>query len=264
MLFASWEMLITACINEGKNSASILTAPPERPALNGARLSLIGGFSLSCRGERLRLPRGVQSLLAFLALQARPVPRRQVAFTLWPGATEAHAHGSLRASLFRLRAGCPDGMLGDGGELELCQAVNVDVHRALALADHAGDGDDEELESILQGGELLPDWYDDWVLVERERFHELRGHVLEALSEAHLRSGAVARARKAALAAVHADPLRESSRRALIRAQVADGNHADALAHYAKFADLLRQFGLAPSPQLRELVSGLTRDVTPR
>jgi len=229
-------------------------------------LSLIGGFSLSCRGEALRLPGTVQRLVAFLALQERPVPRRRVAFTLWPDATEAHAHGSLRASLFRLRSGCPEGVLGDRDELELGTDVNVDVHRALALADHAGDGhgDGEELESILHRGELLPDWYDDWVLIERERFHELRGHALEALAEAHLRSGAVARARRAALAAVHADPLRESSRRALIRAHLADGNHADALAQYREFAGLLRQFELAPSPQLRELVSGVTRGVTPR
>lgn len=245
---------------KGKRSAETarrVATQPKAPE-NGARLWLIGGFSLSFRGELLRLPGSVQRLVAFLALHERPVPRRRVAFALWPEATEAHAQGSLRASLFRLRSGCPEGMVGDGRELELCTGVDVDVHRALALADHAGDGDGEELESILQGGELLPDWYDDWVLIERERFHELRGHALEALSEAHLRSGALARARRAALAAVHADPLRESSRRALIRAHLADGNHADALAQYREFADLLRQSGLAPSPQLRELVSGLT------
>jgi DNA-binding SARP family transcriptional activator len=229
-------------------------------------LSLIGGFSLSCRGEDLRLPGRVQRLVAFLALQERPVPRRRVAFALWPDATEVHAHGSLRASLFRLRSGCPEGVLRDGDELDLGSDVNVDVHRALVLAAHAGaaDGDGEELEALLHGGELLPDWYDDWVLIERERFHELRGHALESLSEAHLRAGAVARARKAALAAVHADPLRESSRRALIRAHLADGNHADAVSHYREFADLLGQSGLAPSPQLRELVSSLTAEVTPR
>ena len=75
--------------------------------MDGARLALIGGFALSCRGQHLRLPGSVQRLLAFLALQERPVPRQRVAFTLWPEATEAHAHGSLRASLFRLRSGCP-------------------------------------------------------------------------------------------------------------------------------------------------------------
>ena len=57
---------------------------------------------------------------------------------------------------------------------------------------------------------------------------------------------------------MHADPLRESSRRALIRAHLGDGNYADALTQYREFADLLRQSGLAPSPQLRELVGGLT------
>lgn len=222
-------------------------------------MALVGGFSLRLGGVDQRLPGSLQRLVAFLALQERPVPRQRAAFTLWPGASEAHARGSLRVALFRLRSACRESVLDEGRELGLRAGVEVDVRRVLALAGRVGAGidDGEELAALLQGGELLPDWHDDWVLVERERFHELRGQALEALSDRHLRAGAVARAREVALAAVQADPLRESSRRALIRAQLEDGNRADALAHYRQFGELLRQFGLTPSPQLHELVRGL-------
>src|SRR5262249_38309082 len=83
------------------------------------RLALLGGFSLSRGGEELRLPGSAQRLVAFLALQERPVPRRRIAFTLWPDASERHANGSLRAALFRLRSGCRDGILAEGIDLGL-------------------------------------------------------------------------------------------------------------------------------------------------
>ena len=38
-------------------------------------------------------------------------------------------------------------------------------------------------------GELLPSWYDDWVLLERERLRQLRMHAWEALSEKLVRAG---------------------------------------------------------------------------
>jgi DNA-binding SARP family transcriptional activator len=229
----------------------------DRPVAGSLRLALVGGFALSCGGEERRLPGSVQRLLAFLALQERPVPRQRAAFALWPDASEAHAYGSLRAAVFRLKSGCRDRLLRDGRELGLREDVEVDLHRARALAGEACDSGATELEAILRGGELLPDWYDDWVLIERERFHELRSRMLEELSGAYLRSGTAERAIEVALAAVQAEPLRESSRRALIRAQLAIGNRAEALAQYTRFSELLSAFGLTPSPELDSLVRGL-------
>ena len=229
----------------------------DRPVVRSLRLALVGGFALSCSGEERRLPGSVQRLVAFLALQERPVPRQRAAFALWPDASETHAYGSLRAAVCRLRSGCRDRMLRDGRELGLREEVEVDVRRARALAGQACDSGATELEAILRGGELLPDWYDDWVLIERERFHELRSQLLEELSNAHLRSGAVERAIEIALAAVQAEPLRESSRRALIRAQLTIGNRADALAQYTRFSELLSALALTPSPELNQLVHDL-------
>ena len=223
---------------------------------------LLDRFSLDVGGSAQRVAGSAQRLLAFVALHEGPVSRQRAAFTLWPTANEAHAFGSLRAALFRLRAGRLDQLLETAADLELCSSVVVDVRRARRLAAMLGEpvmlwGDEQELESLLLGGELLPDWYDDWVLVERERFHELRLRALDALCESHLRSSSAARALACALAAVQADPLRERSRRTLIRVQLADGNHAGALAQARQFAQLLKPLGLAPSRGFDELVHEL-------
>src|SRR6266571_3495035 len=50
--------------------------------------------------------------------------------------------------------------------------------------------------------DLLPYWYEDWVLVERERFRQLRLHALEALCEQLTALGRFDHAVEAGIAAV--------------------------------------------------------------
>ena len=235
----------------------------EPAAVEPAQLVLMDGFTLHSRGAVRRLSASAQRLVALVALRGRAISRRRAAFTLWPDASEAHAYGSLRTALFRLRAVCPGGsVLESRSEFELSATVRVDVRRAYELAtrlESAGtlNGDTKELELLLDGGELLPDWYDDWVLIERERFHELRVRALETLSELHLARREVASAIRCSSEAVRADPLRESSRRMHISALLVEGNRAEALAHHREFQELLQPLGLVPSPRFDELARDL-------
>jgi DNA-binding SARP family transcriptional activator len=231
----------------------------EPTAVEPAQLVLMDGFTLRSGGAVRRLSTSAQRLVALVALRGGTISRQRAAFTLWPDATEAHAYGSLRTALFRLRSVCPGrSVLESESEFELSASVGVDVRRAYELAtrlESAGtlNGDTQELEILLDGGEVLPDWYDDWVLIERERFHELRVRALETLSELHLARREMASAIRCSSEAVRADPLRESSRRMLIRALLLEGNRAEALAHYAQFREALQPLGLAPSPRFEEL-----------
>ena len=233
------------------------------PAVEPAELVLMNGFSLHSGGSVQRLSASAQRLVALVALQGRSVSRQRAAFTLWPDSTEAHAYGSLRTALFRLRAVCPGGsLLETRGEFELSATVGVDIRRAYELAarlESAGslNGETKELERLLDCGDLLPDWYDEWVLVERERFHEVRLRALEKLCESHLTSGDVTSAIGCASAAVRADPLRESSRRMLIGALLVEGNRAQALTQHRQFRDVLQPLGLVPSPRFDELENDL-------
>jgi DNA-binding SARP family transcriptional activator len=227
------------------------------------RLGLVGRFELSCAGEPVHLPVSAQRVLGFLALQERSQSRMHVAFTLWAGASEIHAYGSLRSALFRLQAGGCKLVTASRDELELAPLVAVDLHERLALAEQLLSGRIDEIPSEIDPAllvdELLPDCYEDWVLLERARYHELRLRALEALCNHELLADRLPQAVAAGQAAVRADPLRDSARRALIRAYLAEGNHADALNEYRDFELLLHdQLGLAPSGELRELVAGLT------
>jgi DNA-binding SARP family transcriptional activator len=67
------------------------------------------------------------------------------------------------------------------------------------------------------------------VLVERERFRQLRLHALEALCRRLTGDGLHAEAVDAGIAAIAAEPLRESAHRALMSAHVAEGNRGEAM-----------------------------------
>jgi len=72
--------------------------------------------------------------------------------------------------------------------------------------------------------ELLPGWYDDWVIVGRERLRQRLLHAVETLSRELVRGGRCAQAVEAALVVVNAEPFRESAHRVLIEAHLAEGN----------------------------------------
>ena len=226
-------------------------------------LSLLNSFELRCDGRVVDLPLSAQRLLAFVALHEHPLLRVYVAGMLWTDASDERAGASLRSSLWRLNR--PGHHLVDAtsSRLHLAPEVDVDLHRAFALARRLLDGSAEagELDGAetALGGDLLPDWYDEWLLFERERFRQLGLHALEALAERLARAGEIARALQAALAAVRAEPLRESAHRTLIRVHLAEGNRGEALRQYELCRRLLRErLGVAPTAQLDELV-GVTR-----
>ena len=107
--------------------------------------------------------------------------------------------------------------------------------------------------------DLLPDWYDDWLAFERERFRQLRIHALESLCERLIALERFGEAIETGLAVVTAEPLRESAHRILIRIHLAEGNGAEALGQYRRFRALLHdELGLEPSPEMRTLVAAVT------
>jgi DNA-binding SARP family transcriptional activator len=227
------------------------------------RLRLLDSFELSCAGCEVPLPLPAQRLLAFLALQDHPMLRGYVAGMLWLDSSEEHAAGSLRSALWRVRRlGVP---LVDtsGHRLALVATVTVDVRSAVAWAhrvlDESSGLREDDVGEIWRPGELLPDWYEDWVAIERERLRALRAHALEALSSRLRTMCRFGEAAEAGLAAIRDEPLRESAHRALIAVHLAEGNRAAALHQYQAFARLLHEeLGLQPSQRMQQLVESVT------
>ena len=234
-----------------------------------AGVTLLGGFHLRWSGRPLpAVPRASQRLLAFLALHAHVVNRAAIAGTLWPEASERHAYANLRSALVRLERTCRGVLSASRLELRLAEGVAVDIRQFRALARRLLDPgmvlQPSDLGSETLAGlsaDLLPGWYDDWVLSEAEDWRQLRLHALEALAGRLTTMGRWGEAADAAGAAVRAEPLRESANAALIKVHLAEGNQSEAVRQFDRYRALLdAELGLEPTPRLRRLV----RDLHPR
>jgi len=226
-------------------------------------LGLLNHFGLHCDGEAVALPASAQRLLAFLALHEHPMRRVYVAGVLWIDTPEDRAFANLRSTLWRLNKPGYQLIEATSKQLRLAPTVCVDFRDASALA-HRLLGDSLGPEGLdvdwtPLAGELLPDWYDEWVLIERERYRQVGLHALENLAERLIAERQFGRALETGLAAVAGEPLRESAHRVLIKAHLAEGNVSEAIRQYRVYRELLRdQLSLDPSPAMEALVGGLT------
>jgi DNA-binding SARP family transcriptional activator len=176
-----------------------------------------------------------QRLLALLALRGAQ-PRTTIAGLLWPHSAEAHARGSLRSTIWRVRKAIPLALTCKPPYLALDVRVDVDATH-LARAAHALTDTSvqniqvatAEFQLVAQTDELLPGWYDDWVLIERERLYQLRLHALEAHAERLVALRRYADALEAAFTALAAEPYRESPHQLIARIHLAEGNLNEAI-----------------------------------
>ena len=243
---------------QGDGEEELMTATPGSAvaAARPAGLQLIDGFRLWVDGAVAHTVPSSQRLMARLALRSEPVARSTVCAQLWPGASRLRAGSCLRSTLSRLvKPGCP---LVDvaGDTLRIASGVQVDVDRVRRIADGVEPG--AELSLSLLAADLLPDWSDPWLDSERDWFRQIRLRLLEKLSERHRNDGDYLNAYQAAMTVVRADPLRESAHRQLIALHLSEGNPAAAIQQFTHYTTRLRrELGLAPSPQIRELVKPL-------
>jgi DNA-binding SARP family transcriptional activator len=226
------------------------------------RLQLLDCFQLVCAGSPVTLPMSAQRLIAFLALHPHPLRRVHVAGALWLDSPEERAFASLRSALWRLQGAGRDLVETHGGQLGLHPGLRVDYREATcmahALLDATAADPRPEVDWGVLAGELLPDWDDDWAIVEREHHRHLSLQAMEVLSERLLATGASARALEIAVAVFAREPLRETAHRLMIRAHLTEGNSFEAIRQYRLYERLtLQRIGLPPSAKMRELVRDL-------
>jgi DNA-binding SARP family transcriptional activator len=225
-------------------------------------LALLDGFRLELNGYRFEVPLGVQRLVAFLALHNRPLQRLYVAGNLWIDSDERRANANLRTALWRLHRLGVRLIDSTRTHLSLAPSVAVDLHESTARARQVLRQERSlrllDIDAARLACDLLPDWYDDWVLIERERFRQLRLHALEALCSELAAADAYGAAVEAGLACVAAEPLRESAHRALIKVHLSEGNSSEAVRQYRLYRKLaLDKLGLDPSPEMQQIIGSL-------
>lgn len=230
-----------------------------------ARVRVLDRFCCEYDDTPAVLPAALERLVAFLAVRG-PSRRCVVAGTLWPDVSEEHALASLRTSIWRMNRLAPGLLSATSGSVAVSEAASVDSREQEEFATRLlrGQLDDDGVVdglSVLWGGALLPGWYDDWVMFERERLQQLRLHALERTAAILLRRRKVDLALQTALEAVRVEPLRETSNAVLISVYLAEGNVVDALRQYDLFRSLIGvELGLVPSSRLANLLPGHCSD----
>lgn len=239
------------------DSAQVVDLRPRASTGSRRRVTLLGGFRLVVDDEDLTVPASTQRIISLLALRGR-CGRSRLAGSLWPETTELRALASLRTAIWRANQTAPGLLVSGHDSLDLAPDVEVDVARLVRTAHDVMDGhaslllDAPGLQDVE--GDLLPDWNDEWLVIDRERLRQLRLHVLETLASQLATQGMYGMAMEAALAALRADALRESAHRAVIRIHLAEGNRAEARHAYDECcAVLTRETGLGPSAETLRL-----------
>jgi DNA-binding SARP family transcriptional activator len=225
--------------------------------LAGPKLRLLGQWQLSATPDlpESGVTRDAQRLLAFLALRGA-MPRSEVRRLLWPDSRDTASASRLRNSLWRLAKARPALVDEHRDALDLRSEVTVDVDELFSVAASIDQGLGDVAPRLFEC-DLLPGWDEDWLVVDRERIRQARLHALERLSERHLCAKQYALALDAALAAMHADPLRESAHRAVIGVHLGEANFVEAISQFERCRSILaEELGVGPSRTLLEMMSG--------
>ena len=209
---------------------------------------------------------GSERLLALLALSPEGMRRRQASRLLWPSLPQDRAPGSLRTLMWRVRQQCPGLLEADGELIRVRDGVDVDVRRLqdLVARERAQRTNARatpqpfslsELEALVAPSTLLPGWYDDWVLVHRDRISALRIELLTHAARSMLDTGGHVRALDLALAAVAAEPLDEDLHMLVARIHLAQGNPSEALRQFELCSSVLRrELGVEPTARFADLL----------
>lgn len=230
-------------------------------------LQLLGGLALrNAEGKEISLSaRKEAALLAYLALQPRPVERTVIANMFWHDRAEEQARKSLRQALVSLRQTMASGKealpanRGDRIGLDFNQ-IRVD---ALAFETAAAGRDLTTAASVYKGGFLEgfsepPGGFGDWIAVERTRYDDLAYGVFSDLADLGLSQQAWQAAIGHARRAIQIEPLREHAHCQLMRALNETGRRNEALQQFHLLSGLLREeLDVQPAPDTAALYTAI-------
>lgn len=219
------------------------------------RLWLLGRFRLQVGDAVVTLPtRKIESLLSYLALHPAAHTRDRLAGLFWGDYSDRQARASLRNALALLRkVVASDLLVADRNKVQinLSRLAWIDAVRFGEWVDVCGY--DEGVKAAdwegveLYGGELLADFYDDWIVGEREHYHRLYLKLLLLLSQRARVAGEYQTLIKLAQKLVECEPLLEQGYQLLMLGYVMVGDRLRALREYERCKRQL-QAGLGVEP----------------
>ena len=222
---------------------------------------LLGKFEVSQDGKAIVIPsRPAQSIFAYLITSAGTAHRREkLAGMFWPDSLEETARSNLRSALWKIRKALPA-----SASTEYLQTDDFSI-AFNASADHwldaakleklSGSASTDELMAVLSvyQGELLPGFYDEWVILEREHLNSVFEHQMARLISLLQDEKRWLDILDWAERWIKLGEKPEPAYRALMSAHAAKGEMSKVAAIYERCIKSLKEFGINPSEQTRAL-----------
>jgi len=232
------------------------------------QIRLLGQFDVRIDGKRVLIPsRAGQSLLAYLVLTAGTSHRREkLAGILWPDFSDDNARKNLRHELWRIRKAISTQQPTTVDYLvpeEFTIAFNRQAEYWLDAAQM--ERPELDLGSLISNlslyqGELLPGFYEDWIVLERERIRRIFDAKMEQLLGQLIAAERWTAVQEQAERWLSLGNSLEPAYRALMLAYGSSGDMAKVSSIYQRCIDELNeQFGLEPSAETRALYDGLLK-----
>jgi DNA-binding SARP family transcriptional activator len=262
-------------------------APAGVPARSSVlRANFFGHFEVLCDEEPLPLGRNGKALTILkylIANRTRPVSQDHLMGWLWPESNLKKARWSLNSAIHGLRkllGSCPSSsdshshVLLEEGYYRLCASVRVttDVEEFEGFYEEGlrlekagrlpeATAQFESAIELYRGDYLVEDLYEDWTMVERERLVNAYVDMLGRLGGQYMEAGRHQESIRSCYRVLEKDRCHENSHRLLMRCYARLGLRARALRQYRLCEEALAQeYGLAPSPEIRDLYVSLLKD----
>ena len=226
---------------------------------------LLGRFDIQYKMKPVLISsRPAQSLFAYLILNAGTSHRREkLAGLLWPDSLEETARDNLRHALWRMRKA-----LEAGSAASFLQADDVAISfqessdywlDAAELENVSENASADELIGILSNyrGELLPGFYEEWVMFQREHLHSIFERHMERLLALLEKEKRWLEVLDWGERWIKLGEKPEPAYRALISAHAAKGDMSKVAATYERCVKALKEFRIEPSKQTKELFERL-------
>jgi predicted ATPase/DNA-binding SARP family transcriptional activator len=226
---------------------------------------LLGRFDIQYKKKPVLVSsRPAQSLFAYLILNAGTSHRREkLAGMLWPDSLEETARDNLRHALWRVRKALPiqrkvEYLLTD--DLTLTFNASAEYWLDAAELEKVSENTSaDELIAVLSEyqGELLPGFYEEWVILEREHLHSIFEHHMARLMSLLQEEKRWLDILDWGERWIRLGQKPEPAYRALMSAHAAKGDMSKVAATYERCVRSLRELGIEPSQQTRELFENL-------
>ena len=232
-------------------------------------IRLLGKFEVKRDGKLVAIPsRPAQSLFAYLVLTAGTVHRREkLAGMLWPDSTEAVARDYLRHALWKIRKAIEltsSKVKSDSYIFadDIHVSLNPKSKYALDVSTIKNVGDNLSTKDLMEAlslydGELLPGFYEDWVLLEREHVHSFFENKMAQLLSLLQNEGRWLDMLKWGERWISLGQKPEPAYRALMSAHAAKGDMSKVAVTYERCVMALKEFDVEPSEQTRALYERL-------